>query len=105
MGRVTAPDSPVFALTEFLRLMREVARAQGPLTPGETVPHVEQVVRTWRPPAEVEAAAREVVTFLRGLEAARGQRGPAARVGIPGATLRTFSGWVAAQLQARQGGP
>lgn len=98
-------EPQVFALTEFLRLMREVAGAQGPLTPGETVPHVERVVSAWKPPAAVEAAAREVVGFLRALEAARGARGPAARVGIPAPTLRTFSAWVAAELRARQGRP
>ena len=102
-------EHPQQALTEFLRTMRAVAAAgpsppRGPLTPGETVEHVERVVREWGAPAEIGAAAAEVVRFLRGLEAARGARGPAARVGIEGATLRRFGEWAAAELRARHPG-
>lgn len=97
-----------FVLGDFLRTMREVAALsgsgpRGPLTPGETVEHVTRVVRDWSPPPEVAQAAGEVVRFLRGLEATRGAKGPAARVGMPASTLRAFSTWAAAEVKARRG--
>lgn len=97
-----------FVLGDFLRTMREVAALtgagpRGPMTPGETVEHVLRVVRDWSPPVEVEAAAGQVVAFLRALEASRGARGPAARVGLPASTLRAFSTWAAEQVRARRG--